>query len=213
MAYADVLAGLSMQVLQREKGTGNHTNTGKRIAYKRDKRTFFRGKMQKSVKRRNKPGAGRPRKALPENWKELILQYSAEGCSAVEIRANLCMLTGTFDHTTWDALIEREQEFSTTVKKASVLCQAWWERQARYHLGHNKNDVFETALWFINMKNRFGWVDKHEIDHGMTDELLEKYKEMSNHDLIESTKILAREVLTLEGTSTLTEQKALPEPA
>jgi hypothetical protein len=38
--------------------------------------------------------------------------------------------------------------------------EAWWEEEARRSL-HDKE--FQTALWFINMKNRFRWSDKTEV--------------------------------------------------
>ena len=103
---------------------------------------------------------GRPKKQiedfLPKDWKEKIYQWSSEGQSAVEIRANFCMAGGTFSEDLWTALEEREEEFSRTVKKASVLCQQWWEKQGRTNLRCN---IFQTGLWYANMKNRFGWRD------------------------------------------------------
>ena len=106
---------------------------------------------------------GRPRKTvencLPDNWKEVILARSAEGCSDVEIRAELCLLGGSFSHQTWYALEEREEEFFETIKKGKVLCQAWWEKQGRIALN---DKVFQTGLWYANMKNRFMWRDNHD---------------------------------------------------
>ena len=107
---------------------------------------------------------GRPCKTtencLPEDWENVILEMSAEGCSDIEIRANLCLLGGSFSHQTWYALIEREQEFLDTIKKGKVLCQGWWENQGRTSL--NKQ-FFKTGLWYANMKNRFGWRDPGEM--------------------------------------------------
>ena len=106
------------------------------------------------------PG-GRPRKTiqncLPENWKDIILEMSAKGCSHVEIRAHLCLMGGKFSHETWYALKDREQEFSDTIKIAGVLCQAWWERMGRNNI---TAQYFQTGLWYANMKNRFGWRDQ-----------------------------------------------------
>jgi hypothetical protein len=55
-------------------------------------------------------------------------------------------------------------EFSEALKIGLLKAEAWWEKKARLHLidepGQGK---LNTALWFINMKNRFGWRD--QVDH------------------------------------------------
>ena len=123
---------------------------------------------------------GRPCKTvencMPDNWKELILEMSAEGCSDVEIRAHLCLLGGKFCHNTWDALIEREEEFMNTIKKGKVLCQSWWEKEGRTSL--NKQ-FFKTGLWYANMKNRFGWRDPQETTLNF-DNVDEHFKEIAS---------------------------------
>ena len=112
----------------------------------------------------------RPRKqlkdyGLQDDWQDVVLRMSAEGCSAIEIRAALVWNAKekSFNHNAWDRLQEIDDEFLTAIKKAQVLCQAWWEKQGRKGLRHSKQTIFETALWFINMKNRFGWRDKHDV--------------------------------------------------
>jgi len=104
--------------------------------------------------------AGRPKKTLddlPKDWKEKTLALAAEGGSDVEIRVQ-CM--DCIAHETWTRLLEEEPEFFETIKKAEALCHDWWKKQGRINL---KDKEFSTSLWFINMKNRFGWKDK--IDH------------------------------------------------
>ena len=127
---------------------------------------------------------GRPRKTLsdylPEGWQQTIFEMSAQGCSDVEIRAAFCWDGKSFNHNAWDGMMEREAEFLTTIKKAKVLCQAWWEKVSREGL-HDPN--FQTGNWYANMKNRFGWKDKVDIEHGVSDKLLEKYKEATNDEL------------------------------
>lgn len=41
-----------------------------------------------------------------------------------------------------------------------TLNQAWWERMARHNL---EKGSINTALWFINMRNRFGWSNNPSI--------------------------------------------------
>ena len=111
---------------------------------------------------------GRPQRkvkdTLPHDWQDQILRMSAQGMSDVEIRARLCTggnLKGVFRHDLWDAFISRDEEFSTTIKKGKTLCQAWWEATAREGL-HKK--YFQTGCWTMNMKNRFGWRDRTEVE-------------------------------------------------
>lgn len=120
---------------------------------------------------------GRPKttiEALPDNWRESILNMMAQGMSDVEVRANLCLSTGTFNHRIWYALQERDKEFCETIQIGRILCQAWWERVGREGL---KEQVFQTGCWYANMKNRFGWRDKAEVDHTGEVYLSERLKE------------------------------------
>lgn len=112
------------------------------------------------------PG-GRPKKTLddlPSDWRETVIKMSMDGCSECEIRAALTVRGGKFYHQLWDALEKREEEFSSTLKKAKKLCQAWWEKQGRINL---KEKDFNHVLWYMNMKNRFSdeWKDKQEHEH------------------------------------------------
>lgn len=102
---------------------------------------------------------GRPQKTLkdlPRNWEKLVLSHMAEGASKKEIIAELGIGSQLF----YD-LAEREEEFSNTIKKGTELSEAWWEKQGRTNL-HNKS--FNSTLWYMNMKNRFGWSDKVNND-------------------------------------------------
>lgn len=110
-----------------------------------------------------KRSVGRPRKTLssvlPNDWKEQILNMMAQGMSEVEVRAKLSMLNGKFHEQLWYSLQDRNEEFSQTIKIGKLLSMAWWEEQGRTNITSKE---FQTALWFINMKNRFGWRDKPE---------------------------------------------------
>lgn len=168
---------------------------------------------KKKNNRPPRPGEGRPKltvaKAiqqgkLPENWKDIILEMSVEGKSEVQIRAALITSAGVNAVSIeglWYALRDREEEFLRTLKIAKGLCQAWWEEQGRVGLMHSSFSKFEAAVWFANMKNRFGWQDKLDVVHDMSEELLSKYKDMSPDELVSKTAELARIVLTVPGTS------------
>jgi len=100
---------------------------------------------------------GRPKKTLqdlPFNWKHLIKNLAIEGASDVEIRSDL-----NISRTVWDRLIKENKEFNTAIKKAHELCKSWWMKEGRFNL---QNTKFSPTLWYMNMKNRFGWTDRPE---------------------------------------------------
>lgn len=103
------------------------------------------------------PG-GRPLKdlsELPKDWQERVITEMAEGASLDEIKAILNISNDL--HTRW---MKDEPEFSETIKEGMKLCKAWWQRQGRTNL---KDKSFSATLWYMNMKNRFGWRDN--VDH------------------------------------------------
>lgn len=114
---------------------------------------------------KQKKPVGRPRTTvndLPANWKDIIMDCGQDGGSAVEMR---CLLG--IGQSAWETLLEDSEEFRLTVKNAQELCQVWWERQGR-SMASGKSDGNAT-VWIFNMKNRFGWRDKQEIDHQSSD--------------------------------------------
>lgn len=115
----------------------------------------------------DKKSAGRPMKStkdFPDNWKELILNKMKEGASKKEIIADLNIGSQLF----YD-LIKRDEEFSNTIKRGEDLEEAWWLKKGRENL---ENKGFNSVLWYMNMKNRFGWKDKQEKEEGQKTPLL-----------------------------------------
>jgi len=90
------------------------------------------------------------------SWKEDCLELYQNGASDVEIRANLNITIRIFGR--W---MKEEKIFRKTIKTGRTLSQAWWERHGRLNL-HNKN--FNSVLWYMNMKNRFGWRDNQDVN-------------------------------------------------
>lgn len=108
----------------------------------------------------DKRPVGRPRTTtsdLPECWQDIIVDCGQEGGSAVEMR---CLLG--IGESAWGTLLEDSDDFRRTVKKAQALCEVWWERQGRKMTTGEQGNA---TVWIFNMKNRFGWRDKQEIDH------------------------------------------------
>lgn len=107
---------------------------------------------------------GRPRTTvndLPENWRQIMLDCGQDGGSATECR---CLLG--IAQTAWTTLLEDSEEFRIAEKERQALCEVWWERQGRKMTVEGQGNA---TVWIFNMKNRFGWRDRQEIDHSSTD--------------------------------------------
>ena len=108
---------------------------------------------------------GRPRtniRDLPDDWENIMREAAQEGASDVEVR---CLLG--IGESGWYTLIEDDEQFRRTVKQCKDLCQVWWERQGR-KMSCGESDGNATT-WIFNMKNRFGWHDKQQVDNISSD--------------------------------------------
>lgn len=99
--------------------------------------------------------AGRPQiklSDLPDDWENKIIELSNEGASITEIA---CFLE--ISKNTLTALTERNPDFLIAIKRCKLLCETWWEKKGRTEM---ENKDFNSTLWYMNMRNRFGWADK-----------------------------------------------------
>jgi len=121
---------------------------------------------------------GRPRREvseLPELWYEEVLELYAEGASDVEIKVIL-----NVSNDIWARWMKEEPEFQETIKIGKELSRAWWETVGRRNLANGK---FNSTLWYMNMKNRFGWADRSETKVDVSDKMqkiIEKGIEIAN---------------------------------
>jgi hypothetical protein len=108
--------------------------------------------------------AGRPKATfdLPENWYNDLLDLYSEGASDVEVKALIYQWRGSFSNDLWDRWMEEEVQFSETIKIGKLLSEAWWNKAGRKNLS---NKDFSYTGWYMNMKNRFGWMDRTANDH------------------------------------------------
>lgn len=108
----------------------------------------------------SKNPVGRPRTTtddLPKDWQNIMRECGQEGGSGVEARALLGI-----GESAWYTLMEDCKDFRRTEKERQALCQVWWERQGRMM---TTGEAGNATVWIFNMKNRFGWRDKQDIDH------------------------------------------------
>ena len=113
---------------------------------------------------KEKKPVGRPRTTisdLPDNWFQIMIDCGQEGGSAVEAR---CLLG--IAQSAWETLLEDSEEFRLTEKQRQSLCEVWWERQGRRMTMEGQGNA---TVWIFNMKNRFNWRDKQEVDHSSPD--------------------------------------------
>ena len=85
---------------------------------------------------------------------ERLLAMRKDGASVIEVCADLGIAKRTY-------LVWREQraEFNEAAELGDTLAEAWWTRQGRLNL---RDKEFNSTMWYMNMKNRFGWRDKQE---------------------------------------------------
>jgi hypothetical protein len=95
-----------------------------------------------------------------EEYNQKILDLMKEGCSIAEICLELDICKQTFYN--W---CEQNKEFLDSKKKGEDFSEGWWMKQGRLNL---TNKDFSYTGWYMNMKNRFGWRDKSEIENTHT---------------------------------------------
>jgi len=86
-----------------------------------------------------------------------IISLMTDGASKVEVAASLDICRDTLHE--WS---KTYPEISDALKIASVKSQAWWEYAGRANLF---TQGFNSALWYMNMKNRFGWTDRQAVEN------------------------------------------------
>lgn len=108
--------------------------------------------------------SGRPKSSLdlPVGWQDEVLGLYEQGASDVEIKALVYGWRKSFSNDLWERWLKEEPEFSETIKVGKMLAEAWWSKSGRSSL---KDREFNYTGWYMNMKNRYGWRDKQEIDN------------------------------------------------
>jgi hypothetical protein len=90
-----------------------------------------------------------------------ILAAFKEGQSLIEVAALLGISRDTIHEWCKDP---NKKVFSDTIKAGIELSEAWWECQGRTNLiNEYQGPSFNSTLWYMNMKNRFGWKDRHDV--------------------------------------------------
>jgi hypothetical protein len=96
---------------------------------------------------------GRPTNYTPDLC-EKVIPLLAEGASMEEIGLELGV-----GYTVLYEYMDKHPEFANAIKKGRELSKGWWLKEGRVSL---RDKDFSPTLWYMNMKNRFGWTDKQE---------------------------------------------------
>jgi len=89
-----------------------------------------------------------------------IVPFMAQGFSKMALAAHL----GINEETLY-AWIKRHPAFSKAIKDGSLQSALWWERRGMEGM-MGEIPGFNATTWIFNMKNRHGWADKTDVNHG-----------------------------------------------
>ena len=86
---------------------------------------------------------------------DIAIEMMKEGASHIEVMAELNIANETFYR--WK---KENKEFANALDIGKLYSNAWWECKGRTNL---ENKDFSYTGWYMNMKNRFNWSDRHDI--------------------------------------------------
>lgn len=89
----------------------------------------------------------------------VIKDMMGEGASKTEVAAELGISRETLSQWQNENGEYYIKDFSDAIKRGVQLSGAWWEKKGRVNLDSR---TFNPTLWYMNMRNRFGWADKIE---------------------------------------------------
>jgi DNA-binding XRE family transcriptional regulator len=91
-----------------------------------------------------------------KKYDEQIIEFMAQGYSKEAFAGKI----GVAEHTIYNWL-KKQKSFLQATKKAEAKCRLFWEEMGiEMALSGSGN----ATAWIFQMKNRFGWRDKKEIE-------------------------------------------------
>ena len=102
---------------------------------------------------------GRPPKYDPK-YCQMIVDFMSQGKSLTAFAGEIMVAKNTVYE--W---AKKYPEFQDATNIARQKCQQWWENQGQIGLFMGKEDgTFSQSSWIFNMKARFGYRDKVEVE-------------------------------------------------
>ncbi|MEE8234088.1 MAG: hypothetical protein V3R41_05360, partial [Gammaproteobacteria bacterium] len=97
-----------------------------------------------------------------EEYCQMLIEHMSKGLSFESFAA----ITDTCRDTIYE-WVKVHKEFSDAKRGAFAKSQLFWEEIGIEGLFNGKNKKsLNSAVWIFNMKNRFNWTDKQELDLG-----------------------------------------------
>ena len=108
-------------------------------------------------------GPGRPRteSKLPDGWFDIIIQSGKDGKHITDFLIILGI--------SWDAhwaMMKRNTEYSRAVKEYEKYCENYWFNQAHQHMEETGGAGYNSRLFSLIMRNKFGdrWSESSKVD-------------------------------------------------
>jgi len=89
-----------------------------------------------------------------------VIDFMTQGYSKEATAAHLGIVKDTLY-----AWVKKYPEFSDAIKEGEIHSALWWEKTGMAGM-LGKLPGFNATTWIFNMKNRHGWSDKQDINHG-----------------------------------------------
>lgn len=139
--------------------------TKKKVRKKATKTSPEQLAKQKALKKNPKnktKRTGRPTKYKPE-YCEVVKEVMAKGYSKEAVAGHLEIAKDTLYQ--WE---KAHPDFADALKEGVELSRLFWERMGIEHITHfaKSGKQLNSTAWIFNMKNRFNWRDKSEVDLG-----------------------------------------------
>ena len=107
--------------------------------------------------------AGRPKAKLdlPRGWQKKLIDHYKEGGSDVGAMLLISNWRGKFSRRLFYRWLDDEQEFRDTINEGRAYSEIYWEKIG---IGITASGKGNAATWIFNMKNRFKWRDRTEVE-------------------------------------------------
>src|SRR5678816_661376 len=90
---------------------------------------------------------------------ETMLNLFNGGATVAEVCAELGIARDTFY--CW---CNEHKDFSDAYKKGRELAERWWTKIGQAGMLGKLEQPINSAMWIFNMKARFKWQDRHEVE-------------------------------------------------
>lgn len=101
---------------------------------------------------------GRPTKYRKEMCETMLNLFNG-GATVAEVCAELGIARDTFY--CW---CNEHKDFSDAYKKGRELAERWWTKIGQAGMLGKLEQPINSAMWIFNMKARFKWQDRHEVE-------------------------------------------------